>query len=169
MHFEFFVDLQFLFATFLLIIVLSQIDRIFSSMSALPNSVPNSVPPGTAGRPRTLTPTDTLQANEQASLRKQVSQITIESIAILAVNMVLIGTAIFTLASLVPQQLTRNQKLQEVNFEETQVANHVKELQLDSHLSQNPEVAGRIAEENGSFMRANKQRVVFLNSPKKVQ
>jgi hypothetical protein len=138
-------------------------------MSALPRSVPNAVPPGKASRPRTLNPTNTLEANAQATLRKQVSQITVESTAILGVNLVLIGTAIFTLATLVPQQLTRNQKLQEVHLEEAQVGNHIKELQLDAQLSQNPEVARRIAEENGSFMRANKQRVVFLNTPKKVQ
>jgi hypothetical protein len=134
-------------------------------MSALPRPVSNPA----RSRPRSLPLGDTAQVNAQAIARRHTSQIIFESTAILGVNLVLIGTAVFTLANLIPQQLTQNQKLQEVRLEEVQVANQIQDLNQAHERSQDPQVQRRIAEEQGSFMRADKQQVVLMNSAKKVQ
>jgi phosphoribosylformylglycinamidine (FGAM) synthase-like amidotransferase family enzyme len=136
-------------------------------MSALPRSVSNSSRPGS--RPRPLPVGGAAQVNAQAAIRQQTSQVIFESATILGINLVLIGTAIFTLANLLPQQLTRNQKLQEVRLEEAQVTNRINELNQDLQRSQNPQVERRIAEEYGSFMRADQHQVVLMEPTRKVQ
>lgn len=137
-------------------------------MSALPRPVSNPSRSRPVSRPRPL-PLGDAQANAQAAIRRQTSQIIFESTTILGINLVLISTAVFTLVNLVPQQLTRNQKLQEVRLEEAQVSGRIHELNQALQRSQDPQVERRIAEENGSFMRADKQQVVLMDAGKQVQ
>jgi lipid A disaccharide synthetase len=82
-----------------------------------------------------------------------------ESGLILGMNVVLIGTALVTLANLVPNQLTQREKLKEISHEESQVAQNLQELQQTYQRSQSPETAQRIAQEQGSLMRADQLKV----------
>ena len=137
-------------------------------MSALPRPVSKPSRSRPVSRPP-LPLGEMAQANAQAAIRRHTFQIIFESTTILGVNLVLIGTAIFTLANLLPQQLTRNQKLQEVRSEEAQASNRIDELNQGLQRSQDPRVERRIAEENGSFMRSDKQQVVLMKPTKQVQ
>jgi hypothetical protein len=93
-----------------------------------------------------------------------------ESSLILGMNAVLIGTAAATLAHLVPYQLTQRAKLQEISREESQIAQSLQELQQTYQSSQSPETAQRIAQEQGSLMRANQLKVFQIpQSSQKVQ
>jgi cytoskeletal protein RodZ len=82
-----------------------------------------------------------------------------ESSLVLGMNAVLIGTAIVTLANLVPYQLTQREKLKEISREESQVAQNLQELQATYKRSQSPDTAQRIAQEQGSLMRADQLKV----------
>jgi hypothetical protein len=82
-----------------------------------------------------------------------------ESSLILGMNVVLIGTALVTLVNLVPNQLTQRSKLKEISREESQVAQNLQELQQTYQRSQSPETAQRIAQEQGSLMRADQLKV----------
>jgi cytoskeletal protein RodZ len=82
-----------------------------------------------------------------------------ESGLVLGMNAVLISTALVTLAQLVPYQLTQREKLKEINREESQVAQNLQELQETFKRSQSPETAQRIAQEQGSLMRADQLKV----------
>ncbi len=82
-----------------------------------------------------------------------------ESGFILGMNGVLIGTALVTLANLVPNQLTQHAKLKEISREESQVAQNLQELQQTYQRSQSPQTAQRIAQEQGSLMRADQLKV----------
>ncbi len=82
-----------------------------------------------------------------------------ESGFILGMNGVLIGTALVTLANLVPNQLSQHAKLKEISREESQVAQNLQELQQTYQRSQSPETAQRIAQEQGSLMRADQLKV----------
>lgn len=140
-------------------------------MSALPNSVPS---------PRERKSKQSKQQLAQLSQRRQSSQTqnrldkersktafsaddhrarVWESGLVLGMNAVLIGTAIVTLANLVPYQLTQREKLKEISREESQVAQNLQELQDAYKRSQSPETAQRIAQEQGSLMRADQLKV----------
>ncbi|WP_404789917.1 hypothetical protein [Altericista sp. CCNU0014] len=148
-------------------------------MSALPNSVPSprdrgSKHPSTdrARRKSSSRRRDReQQADSAAVARSEEHTARIwESGLILGVNAVLIGTAAVTLANLVPYQLTQRAKLQEIRREESQIAQSLQELQQTYQRSQSPETAQRIAQEQGSLMRANQLKVFQIpQSPQKVQ
>ena len=137
-------------------------------MSALPNSIP-------APRDRrSKSQTDQLARRRQQAKKNQnrfqersVSTPVVndykariwESGLILGMNVLLIGTALVTLANLVPNQLTQQAKLKEISREESQVAQNLQELQQSYQRSQSPETAQRIAQEQGSLMRANQLKV----------
>jgi hypothetical protein len=136
-------------------------------MSALPN-------PSPAPRRRSKSQSDQLarrrklsqeknrfqQENRSASavVNDYASRIW-ESGFILGMNGVLIGTALVTLANLVPNQLTQHAKLKEISREESQVAQNLQELQQTYQRSQSPQTAQRIAQEQGSLMRADQLKV----------
>jgi hypothetical protein len=137
-------------------------------MSALPNSIP-------APRDRrSKSQTDQLARRRQKAKKNQnrfeerSSSAPVvndykarlwESGLILGMNVVLIGTALVTLANLVPNQLTQRAKLKEISREESQVAQNLQELQQTYQRSQSPETAERIAQEQGSLMRADQLKV----------
>jgi hypothetical protein len=136
-------------------------------MSALPNPTP-------APRRRSKSQSDQLARRRQLAQKNQnrfekerptpvaandyVARIW-ESGLILGMNVVLIGTALVTLANLVPNQMTQRAKLKEISREESQVAQNLQELQQTYQRSQSPETAQRIAQEQGSLMRANQLKV----------
>lgn len=133
-------------------------------MSALPNSIPS---------PRDRRSKQQLAQRRQSSKKqsgtgseraKAASVNTLkarvwESGLVLGMNAVLISTAIVTLANLVPYQLTQREKLEEISREESQVAQSLQELQETYKRSQSPETAQRIAQEQGSLMRADQLKV----------
>jgi hypothetical protein len=141
-------------------------------MSALPNSVPS---------PRDRKAKKSKQQLAQLSQRRQSSQTQNrfekecsktaassaddrkariwESGLVLGMNAVLISTAVVTLANLVPYQLTQREKLKEISREESQVAQNLQTLQETYKRSQSPETAQRIAQEQGSLMKANQLKV----------
>jgi hypothetical protein len=86
-----------------------------------------------------------------------------ESGLILSMNTVLIGTAVVTLAHLVPYQFNQRAKLQEISREESQVAQNLQNLKQTYQRSQSPETAQRIAQEQGSLMRADQLKVFPLS------
>jgi hypothetical protein len=136
-------------------------------MSALPN--PNPAP-----RRRSRSQSDQLVRHRKLSQEKNRFQQEARSTSavvndyasriwesgfILGMNGVLIGTALVTLANLVPNQLTQHAKLKEISREESQVAQNLQELQQTYQRSQSPETAQRIAQEQGSLMRADQLKV----------
>jgi cytoskeletal protein RodZ len=88
-----------------------------------------------------------------------------ESGLILGVNAVLIGTALVTLAHLVPYQMTQQAKLKEVSKENAQVSQNLQRLQQDYKRSQSPEAAQRIAEDQGNLMQPNQKQVYWMTQP----
>jgi hypothetical protein len=138
-------------------------------MSALPNPNPTSAP-----RRRSKSQSDQLARRRKLSQEKNRVQQEARSTSavvndyasriwesgfILGMNGVLIGTALVTLANLVPNQLTQHAKLKEISREESQVAQNLQELQQTYQRSQSPETAQRIAQEQGSLMRADQLKV----------
>lgn len=148
-------------------------------MSALPNSAPSprdrrSKHP--ASDPSRRKPSDRKRERAQTSASVPAAQANEhtarlwESGLILGMNAVLIGTAAVTLANLVPYQLTQSAKLKEISREESQIAQNLQELQQTYQRSQSPETAQRIAQEQGSLMRANQLKVFQIpQSSQKVQ
>ncbi len=92
-----------------------------------------------------------------------------ESGVMLGMNIVLMGTAIATLAHLIPHQMTQQAKLQELRSEESNMAQSLENLKQEYERSQSPEIAQRIAQEQGNLMRANQKRVFYIPSGQKVQ
>lgn len=84
----------------------------------------------------------------------------------LGMNILLMGTAIVTLAHLIPYQMTQQAKLQELRSEESNMAQTLENLKKEYELSQSPEVAQRIAQEQGNLMRANYKRVFTIPAQK---
>jgi hypothetical protein len=144
-------------------------------MSALPNSIPS---PRDRRSKQQLAQRRQLSKN-QGGADKAQSKVTSahdhkarvwESGLVLGMNAVLIGTAIVTLANLVPYQLTQREKLKEISREESQVAQSLQELQETYKRSQSPETAQRIAQEQGSLMKADQLKVFQVpQSPQRVQ
>ncbi len=87
----------------------------------------------------------------------------------LGMNILMMGTAIATLAHLIPHQMTQQAKLQELRFEESSMAQNLKDLKQEYEQSKSPEMAQRIAQEQGNLMRANQKRVFYIPSGQKVQ
>lgn len=133
-------------------------------MSALPNSIPS---PRDRRSKQQLAQRRQLYKNQSgadkarskaASAHDHKARVW-ESGLVLGMNAVLIGTAIVTLANLVPYQLTQREKLKEISREESQVAQSLQELQETYKRSQSPETAQRIAQEQGSLMKADQLKV----------
>jgi cell division protein FtsB len=134
-------------------------------MSALPNPSPQDR--------RSKSQSDQLARRRQSSQNKNrskeersTSAVASDHVArvwesglILGMNVVLIGTALVTLANLVPNQLTQRAKLKEISREESQVAQNLQDLQQTYQRGQSPEAAQRIAQEQGSLMRADQLKV----------
>ncbi len=92
-----------------------------------------------------------------------------ESGVILGVNVVLLGTAIVTLANLIPNHMTQQAKLQELQSEESSMTKNLQQLKQEYELNKTPEMAQRIAQEQGNLLRANQKQVILINPPQKVQ
>jgi hypothetical protein len=92
-----------------------------------------------------------------------------ESGVMLGMNILLMGTAIVTLTHLIPNQMTQQAKLQELRSEESNMAQSLKDLKQEYERSKSPEVAQRIAQEQGNLMRANQKRVFLIPAGQKVQ
>jgi hypothetical protein len=92
-----------------------------------------------------------------------------ESGVMLGMNILLMGTAIVTLAHLIPNQMTQQAKLQELRSEESNMAQNLENLKQEYERSKSPEVAQRIAQEQGNLMRANQKRVFLIPAGQKVQ
>jgi hypothetical protein len=92
-----------------------------------------------------------------------------ESGVMLGMNILLMGTAITTLAHLIPHQMTQQAKLQELRSEESHMAQNLENLKQDYERSKSPEMAQRIAQEQGNLMRVNQKRVLWIPSGQKVQ
>jgi hypothetical protein len=92
-----------------------------------------------------------------------------ESGVMLGMNILLMGTAIVTLAHLIPYQMTQQAKLQELRSEESNMAQSLQDLKQEYERSKSPEVAQRIAQEQGNLMRANQKRVFLIPAGQKVQ
>lgn len=146
-------------------------------MSALPNSIPlnrdrKSKPRSLelARRRQALQGFDRSEKERSLSGSGDYAARLWESGFILGMNVVLIGTALVTLAHLVPYQLAQREKLKEITREESQVAQSLQELQQTYQRSQTPETAQRIAQEQGSLMRADQLKVFQIpQSAQKVQ
>ncbi len=144
-------------------------------MSALPNSVPS---PRDRRSKQLLAQRRQLSKNQSGAAKERSKATSAhdhkarvwESGLVLGMNAVLIGTAIVTLANLVPYQLTQREKLKEISREESQVAQSLQELQETYKRSQSPETAQRIAQEQGSLMKADQLKVFQIpQSPQRVQ
>jgi hypothetical protein len=92
-----------------------------------------------------------------------------ESSAILGVNVLLLGTAIVTLVNLIPNQMTQQAKLQELRAEESSISKNLQQLKQDYERNQTPEMAQRIAQEQGNLLRANQKQVILITPTQKVQ
>jgi Pyruvate/2-oxoacid:ferredoxin oxidoreductase gamma subunit len=138
-------------------------------MSALPNSIPSrrdlrsKSQSDQLSRRRQLAQKNQNRVKEERSTSASVAYDykarVWESGLILGMNVVLIGTALVTLANLVPNQLTQRAKLKEISREESQVAQNLQALQQTYQRGQSPEMAQRIAQEQGSLMRADQLKV----------
>lgn len=89
-----------------------------------------------------------------------------ESGFILGMNLLLMGTAVVTLAHLVPHQFSQQAKLQELRQEKSQVAQNLQTLKQDYIRGQSPAEAKRIAEDQGNLMQPNRMQVFWLKSEK---
>ncbi len=87
----------------------------------------------------------------------------------LGMNTLLILAAVASAARLIPNQVSQQAKLDIIQQEEVQTKQRVQDLELSRLRSQNPEMAPRIAEENGNLIRVNKYRVVRVPNLDKVQ
>ena len=133
-------------------------------MSALPNSVPSprdrrSKQQLAQRRQSTKNQNGVNKERSKAASANDHKARVWESGLVLGMNAVLISTALVTLAQLVPYQLTQREKLKEISREESQVAQSLQDLQETYKRSQSPETAQRIAQEQGSLMRADQLKV----------
>jgi hypothetical protein len=146
------------------------------SMGALPNPVSSSRSPRAKDRQSQSArrqaqspaqrPARKLSLNADA-LTKDLSRARFwESGVMLGMNILLMGTAIVTLAHLIPYQMTQQAKLQELRSEESNMAQTLANLKKEYELSQSPEIAQRIAQEQGNLMRANYKRVFTIPAQK---
>ncbi len=87
----------------------------------------------------------------------------------LGVNTLLILAAIASAARLIPNQVSQQAKLDIIQQEEAKVKQRVQDLEVSRLRGQNPEMAPRIAEENGNLIRVNKYRVVRVPNLNGVQ
>lgn len=85
-----------------------------------------------------------------------------EAATVLGINVVLIGGCLFTLSSMLPQQLTQQAKLREIRGEVSQTSEHVDQLKQSHDRSLIPEMSRRISEEQGYLIRKNKRNLVWL-------
>jgi hypothetical protein len=92
-----------------------------------------------------------------------------ESGVMLGMNILLMGTAVVTLTHLIPHQMTQQAKLQELRSEESNMAKSLQDLKQEYERSKSPEVAQRIAQEQGNLMRVNQKRVFLIPAGQKVQ
>jgi hypothetical protein len=140
-------------------------------MSALPNSIPSPQDRRSNARsmqlarhrksPQNLNRSEKERAISVVRANDYAARLW-ESGLILSMNAILIGTAAVTLAHLVPYQLNQRAKLQEISREESQVAQNLQDLKQTYQRSQSPETAQRIAQEQGSLMRADQLKVFPL-------
>jgi hypothetical protein len=138
-------------------------------MSALPNSIPSRRDRRSKSQSDRLALQRQLaQKNQNRSKEERSTSTPLaqdyrarvwESGLILGMNVVLIATALVTLSNLVPNQLTQRAKLKEISREESQVAQNLQALQQTYQRGQSPEMAQRIAQEQGSLMPADQLKV----------
>lgn len=138
-------------------------------MSALPNSIPSRRDRRSKSQSDRLALQRQLaQKNQNCSKEERSTSTPLaqdyrarvwESGLILGMNVVLIATALVTLSNLVPNQLTQRAKLKEISREESQVAQNLQALQQTYQRGQSPEMAQRIAQEQGSLMPADQLKV----------
>ncbi|MGB8700570.1 MAG: hypothetical protein WCD18_14230 [Thermosynechococcaceae cyanobacterium] len=143
-------------------------------MSALPNSVlpsrsrrsqPQNTSAALRNRPASAQRPPLEEVSNTVSFRAANPSAKLwESGTIVGVNVLLIGTALVTLAHLVPDQLAQWSKLKELKMEQSQVARTVTDLQQDFKRSQSPDAVQRIAQEQGNLIPAN-QKSVYLMPP----
>ncbi len=146
-------------------------------MSALPNPIP---PSRQAQRQSTLAAQRAQRlsggkASKPSSSFKAASEVTSaptklwESGMVIGVNTILIGTAIATLAHLVPHQLTQHAKLKQIRAEESSLAQDIQTLQQNYEQNMSPEAAQRVAQQQGNLMPANQVNVVLTHPSAKAQ
>jgi cytoskeletal protein RodZ len=138
-------------------------------MSALPNPVPNARSQR-LGQHKAARAQRRLQSVSHP-VRSGATQPTSqrahfwESSLILGMNGVLIGTALITLAQLIPFQVTQQAKLKEISAEQAQVSQNLQRLKQDYQRGQLPESALRIAEDQGNLMKANRKQIYWMPQP----
>lgn len=87
---------------------------------------------------------------------------TTETATVLGVNVILIGTCLYTLSNMLPHQLTQQAKLQEIKGEVSRTTEHIEQLKQAHKRSLTPEVSRRISEEQGHLIRKNKRNLVWI-------
>lgn len=87
---------------------------------------------------------------------------TTETAMVLGINVILIGTCLYTLGNMLPQQLTQQAKLQEIKGEVTRTTARIEQLKQAHTRSLIPEVSRRISEEQGHLIRKNKRSLVWI-------
>lgn len=85
-----------------------------------------------------------------------------EATTILGVNVVLIGTCLYTLGNMLPHQLTQQAKLEEIKGEVHRTTEHVNQLKESHKRSLTPSASRRISEEQGYLIGKNKRNLVWL-------
>ncbi|WP_235107147.1 MULTISPECIES: hypothetical protein [Acaryochloris] len=91
---------------------------------------------------------------------------TTETATILGVNVLLIGTCLYTLSNMLPHQLTQEAKLQEIKGEVSRTSAQVEALKHSHEQSLVPEVSRRMSEEHGHLIRKNKRNLVWIKPTK---
>jgi len=87
---------------------------------------------------------------------------TTETATILGVNVLLIGTCLYTLGNMLPHQLTQEAKLQEIKGEVSRTSARIEQLKQSHERSLIPEESRRISEEQGHLIRKNKRNLVWV-------
>jgi|GEM_PF-3359454 len=87
---------------------------------------------------------------------------TTETATVLGVNVILIGTCLYTLSHMLPHQLTQQAKLQEIKGEVSRTTEQIEQLKRAHERSLTPEVSRRISEEQGHLIRKNKRNLVWI-------
>lgn len=92
-----------------------------------------------------------------------------ESGMVLGVNAILIGTAVVTLAHLVPYQLRQHAKLKEIRAEESSLSQNIQALEHSYEQNKSPEAAQRVAQQQGNLMPIGRMNVILTEPAVKAQ
>ncbi|KAI9135350.1 hypothetical protein ON05_020355 [Acaryochloris sp. CCMEE 5410] len=91
---------------------------------------------------------------------------TTETATVLGINVLLIGSCLYTLGNMLPHQLTQEAKLQEIKGEVSRTSAHIEALKHSHEQSMVPEVSRRMSEEQGHLIRKNKRNLVWIKPTK---